>query len=124
MLFLEYFHTPCHNSSMVRFARYEGSTHERPSSEKSQSYVSPEQTGDIEFRRTVKTAALFRHFLQKQTIGADDRRSSAPGSRRVVHNHQVIAYGVEIVLIALGDPGEDIGDGLAMFIKHLVSKFL
>src|SRR5450432_3215024 len=42
----------------------------------------------------------------------------------MVYNHQVIAYAIEGILVAPREPGDDVGDGLTMFIEHLVSKFL
>jgi hypothetical protein len=42
----------------------------------------------------------------------------------MVHDHQVIAYAVEIILIAPREPGGDVCDGVTVLVEDLVSKLL
>jgi hypothetical protein len=68
---------------------------------------------------------FFSDILPKQAISADDRRSAGePLPSRSVNDHQVIAYSVEMVLVATRQPGRKIADGSAVSKENLVTKLL
>ena len=67
------------------------------------------------YSRAIKSAVFFSDILPKQAISADDRRSAGdPLPSRSVNDHQVIAYSVEMVLVATRQPGRKDADGSAV----------
>jgi len=84
-----------------------------------------EQARNIEFFLAIKPTVLFCYILPKQAGCANDGGPVGDQrSCRMVYDHQMIAYAVEMISIAPREPCGDLGDSLPLSIENLVPELL
>jgi hypothetical protein len=84
-----------------------------------------DELGDGEFVVGVEAAMALGHILPQEAISADHRQFAA--QRRLagmIDDQQMVADGVEAVLVALRQHGSGVRDRRTVLVEHLVAQLL
>lgn len=95
--------------------------------EKTLALMSVQQGLDVIFVGRIEAAFIFaRDIAAKQTISTDNPRLDLAKTiaRIIVDHYEMIAKLVELIRIAARERGLRVGDGAALFEKHLEAKLL
>ena len=91
--------------------------------------MSRDDRSDVELALRIETAMCGRNLLTKQSIGADKFTILQPYCARIggpagLHHHEMIADGIEIVLVSFICDGVAIGPCAHLFIENTETQFL